>query len=74
MDYITSRALAKLDKLLSYSSLLSHKKTKLIFLKGKTINEEVKAAKIHWNFDFILQRSLSDPRGNIILINDFKKK
>ena len=38
------------------------------------LKEEVKIAKMRWNFDFVLKNSLSDPRGNIILINEFMKK
>ena len=73
-DYVVSRALAKLDRLLLYSSKLSHKNTKLIFLKGKKINDEINEAKKNWNFNFSLKKSLSDPRGRIIIINRFQKK
>ena len=34
-QYITSRALASLDKLLNYSLFFSNHKTRLVFLKGK---------------------------------------
>ena len=72
-DIIVSRALAKLDKLLFYSSFLSHKNTKLIFLKGMKIDQEINEAKYRWNFTYSLEQSLSDPRGKLVIISNFKK-
>ena len=72
-DIIISRALAKLDKLLFYSSFLSHKNTKLIFLKGMKADQEINEAKHRWNFTYSLEQSLSDPRGKLIIISNFKK-
>ena len=72
-DIIISRALAKLDKLLFYSSFLSHKNTKLIFLKGMKIDQEINEAKYRWNFTYSLEQSLSDPRGKLVIISNFKK-
>ena len=73
-DYIISRALANLDKLLFYSSMLSHKKTKLIFLKGLKLNEEIKEAERNWKIFYSINKSLSDPRGQVISIKNFYKK
>ena len=72
-DIIISRALAKLDKLLFYSSFLSHKNTKLIFLKGMKVDQEINEAKHGWSFTYSLEQSLSDPRGKLIIIRNFKK-
>ena len=72
-DIIISRALAKLDKLLFYSSFLSHKNTKLIFLKGMKVDQEINEAKHRWNFTYSLEQSLSDSRGKLIIIRNFKK-
>ena len=72
-DIITSRALAKLTKLLSYSHKLIKKNTLLIFLKGKTANEEIEDAKKNWNFDLVKHQSVSDLRGKILLIKNLKK-
>ena len=72
-DIIISRALAKLDKLLFYSSFLSHKNTKLIFLKGMKADQEINEAKHRWNFTYSLEQSLSDSRGKLIIIRNFKK-
>ena len=73
-DIITSRALANLDKLLSYSQKFIKKNTVLIFLKGKTVNEELKEAQKKWIFQFQKFKSISDSRGNILIIMNIKKK
>jgi len=73
-DIITSRALANLDKLLSYSQKFMKKSTVLIFLKGKTVNEELKEAQKKWTFRFQQHKSISDSRGAILIIKNLKKK
>lgn len=72
-DIITSRALANLNKLLSYSQKFIKKNTVLIFLKGKTVNEELLVAKEKWKFYYEKKQSLSDSRGSVLIIKDLKK-
>ena len=72
-DIITSRALASLNKLLSYSQKFMKKNTLLIFLKGKTVNEELKEAQKKWIFQFQKYKSISDSRGTILIIKNLKK-
>ena len=73
-DVITSRALASLDKLLSYSQKFMKKSTVLIFLKGKTVNEELIEAQKKWTFLFQQHKSISDFRGSVLIIKNLKKK
>ena len=73
-DIITSRALANLNKLLSYSQKFMKKNTLLIFLKGKTVNEELQEAQKKWIFHFQKHKSISDIRGTILIIKNLKKK
>ena len=73
-DIITSRALASLNKLFSYSQKFMKKNTLLIFLKGKTVNEELKEAQKKWIFQFQKHKSISDSRGAILIIKSLKKK
>ena len=73
-DIITSRALASLNKLLSYSQKFMKKNTLLIFLKGKTVNEQLKEAQKKWIFQFQKHKSISDSRGTILIIKSLKKK
>ena len=72
-DVITSRALANLDKLFSYSQKFIKNNTLLIFLKGKTVNEELNLARKNWLFDLKQKKSLSDERGNLLIIKNLKK-
>ena len=73
-DFIVSRALAKLNNLLFYSLPLSHRRTQLIFLKGRTLQDEILYAKKLWTFNYYIKESLSDKRGAIIIIDNFYKK
>ena len=68
-DIITSRALAKLNILFGYSQNFMKKNTVLIFLKGKTVNEEIFEAKKNWKFEFQKYQSISDIRGVILVID-----
>mgnify|MGYP000085363044 CR=1 FL=1 len=72
-DIVTCRALASLEKLISYSQKFIKKNTVLIFLKGKTVNEEIEQAQQQWSFQFEKHQSISDSRGSIITIRDSKK-
>jgi len=72
-DIITSRALANLNKLFSYSQKFLKKNTLIIFLKGKAANEELLNAKKNWNFEYFEHQSLSDQRGKILIIKNLKK-
>ena len=73
-DFLTSRALAKLNKLLTYSHNFIHKDTVLIFLKGKTVNEEIKEARKYWYFKSKVQQSRSDDRGKVLIIKNLTPK
>ena len=73
-DIITSRALANLSKLFSYSHKFVKKNTVLIFLKGKTVNEEIVEAEKKWKFQFEKPVSLSDIRGRLLVLRGVKKK
>jgi len=72
-DIITSRALAKLSILFGYSQNFVKKNTVLIFLKGKTVNEEIVEAKKNWKFKFQKHQSVSDSRGVILVIRRLSK-
>jgi len=71
-QYITSRALASLDKLLNYSLFFSNYKTRLIFLKGKNVNIEILEAKKKFFFDYKIYESKSSGGGFVVKIKHFK--
>jgi len=72
-DIITSRALADLNKLFTYSQKFIKKNTVIIFLKGKTVNDEIGFARNNWSFDIIKHQSVSDKRGSLIIVKNLKK-
>ena len=72
-DYLISRALANLNKLFFYSQKLLNKHTILIFLKGKHTDDEINEAKRFWKFRYKLYQSISDERGNVVIIKGLMK-
>jgi 16S rRNA (guanine527-N7)-methyltransferase len=72
-DYLVSRALASLSELFFYSQKLLDNKTILIFLKGKQVKDEINEASKHWKFHHELYKSISDKRGNIVVIRGLNK-
>ncbi|WP_135081273.1 16S rRNA (guanine(527)-N(7))-methyltransferase RsmG [Terasakiella sp. SH-1] len=73
-DVVTSRALATLDKLLGFSSVLRKEGGSCIFLKGKKADEEIMEAQKNWDFDYVSKGSLSDPQGQILIIERMTRK
>ena len=73
-DFLTSRALANLNKLFTYSHKFTSNETVLIFLKGKTVKNEIKEAKNIWNFQSEIYPSYSDERGSVLVIKKLKFK
>ena len=73
-DFLISRALANLCKLFFYSHCFVKKKTVLIFLKGKTVKQEIEQAKTKWEFFYETYKSISDKRGSVLVIKNLKKR
>jgi len=73
-DIIISRALAPLDKLLTYALMHSNKNTTSLFLKGRGVNNELKMAKEIFFFDFKIFESKSAGDGCILQIKNIKTK
>ncbi len=72
-DVITSRALANLNQLISYSQKFIKKNSVLVFLKGKTVNDEIHDAKKNWFFQLKKYQSISDSRGCVLTLKKIKK-
>jgi len=66
--YITSRALASLEKLLIYSEPLISQQGKCFFMKGANVVPELTKAKKNWNMDVQKHISMSNPRGVVLEI------
>jgi 16S rRNA (guanine527-N7)-methyltransferase len=73
-DVITSRALARLPKLLSYSCRFIGPETKLIFHKGKSVDEEILEAQKEFSFEVEKIKSCTSEEGWILVITNAKRK
>ena len=73
-DLIVSRALAPLNKLLSYSLLHSNKNTTSLFLKGRNVYNEIDMAKKNFNFNYEKFKSISSKDGCVLKIKNLKTK
>ncbi len=74
VDLIVTRALAPLNKLLSYSLLLSNKNTTSLFLKGRSVYNEINMAKKNFYFNFETFKSISSQDGCVLKIKNLKRK
>jgi 16S rRNA (guanine527-N7)-methyltransferase len=68
-DCIVSRALAPLDKLLSYSVNFLKKDGYCLFLKGKNLEQELQLAKKEFSFQYETYPSLTSLESKIIKIS-----
>lgn len=73
-DVVTSRALAPLEKLLGFSEALSKPEGISLYLKGRKCQEEVLEAQKSWDFEFQGEASLSDPEGQLLIIERMTRK
>lgn len=72
-DVITARALTALPDLLEYGQAVSRKESLFLFLKGRTVSEELTAAQKYWTFGHELHPSCSDKSGNILVIKNLRR-
>lgn len=71
-DVITSRALASLDKLVTFAQPFSHEKTVALFLKGEKFSEEIACTKQQWDIKLSTYTSITDSNGAIIKVEGLK--
>ena len=72
-DFIICRAFAPLIKLLDYSRFFTKKNTSLLFLKGRSVKNEIEDAKKHFNLEHEIYPSKSEGGGFVLKVNKFKK-
>ena len=66
--------LGGINDLFSYSHNFTSKDTVLIFLKGKTVNDEILEARKNWIFDSEIKQSKSDIRGRVLIVKRLASK
>lgn len=72
-DIITARALADLDKLLTYARPISSVRTMCIFMKGEKAEEELTAARAHWTMEVERHPSRTHDAATILEIRNFAR-
>lgn len=73
-DVISARALAPLEKLLSYSSQFSHPGTTLVFPKGRQWEMELTEARKFWHMNVNHIPSRTDAEGSILRISEVSRR
>jgi 16S rRNA (guanine527-N7)-methyltransferase len=73
-DVVSARALAPLDKLLALAAPLFASSTVGLFLKGRDVAAELKAAESLWNFNAELVPSRTEPEGRIVVVRNLERK
>ena len=73
-DVVSARALAPLDKLLALAAPLFASSTVGLFLKGRDVAAELKAAESLWNFNVELVPSRTEPDGRIVVVRNLERK
>ena len=66
-DYITARAVARLDALLAIAAHLAHNRTRFILPKGKGVKSELDEARRNWQGAFRLVPSQTHPDAAIVV-------
>jgi len=73
-DVVTARALAPLDKLMNLAAPLSSSRSVGLFLKGREVATDLRAAEKMWNFNAELVPSRTDPDASVVVIRNLYPK
>ena len=71
---LVSRALAPLEKMLSYAIPLSSEHTVCVFNKGKSYRDEISAACSKFKFNYTVHESATDSQGVVLVIEKIYQK
>lgn len=71
---VTARALAVLPQLLDYAAPLLAEGGICIFLKGRTAEEEIAAAREKWSFSIQKQESIAGDGGAVLVLRGIARK
>lgn len=72
IDVVTARALAPLEKLLTWSAPLLASGAIGLFLKGQDVDTELTSASKSWKVNIIKHPSLTDPKASILRVETVK--
>ena len=73
-DFITARAVAKLDKLFGMAWHLAHRETKWVLPKGESAKSELDEARRTWQGEFRLVPSRTHPASAIVIAEHVQRR
>ena len=73
-DFITARAVARLDKLFAMACHLAHSETKWVLPKGEKAQSELDEARATWQGSFCLVPSRTHPASAIIIAEHVQRR
>lgn len=73
-DFITARAVARLDRLFGMACHLAHSETKWVLPKGERAQSELDEAKKAWQGSFRLVPSLTHPASSIVVADHVQRR
>lgn len=73
-DFITARAVARLDKLFAMACHLAHSETKWVLPKGERAQSELDEARKAWQGDFRLVPSRTHPSSAIVVAEHVQRR
>lgn len=73
-DFITARAVARLDRLFGMACHLAHAETKWILPKGESVKSELDEARRTWQGDFRLVPSQTHPVAAIVVAGHVQRR
>ncbi len=74
VDVITARACARLDRLLAYAEPFLGEGTICLFLKGRTVNEELTEAAKTWSMTVERRPSVAESSGVILQLGHIRRE
>jgi len=73
-DFITARAVARLDRLFGMACHLAHAETKWFLPKGESVKSELDEARATWQGDFSLVPSRTHPAAAIVVAEHVQRR
>lgn len=74
VSVISARAFAPLDRLLEKAVRFSDPRTIWLLPKGKNCQNELQTIRPHWQGDFSIERSVTDPESAILVARSVRKR
>lgn len=73
-EVVVARALAPLGSLLALSARVSRETTDFLFLKGRTVEDELEESRKEWQFECQVYPSLTDAEAGIVHLRNVRKR